>query len=172
MKYIEIKQKEKGNLSTIYLYKKGMFFDAFENSAFLLSRFCNLKAVNQPLSKDLTDIVYVGFPLSQKEKYLSMIPSTCTVSDNGDLLLIETPMRLDETDFLSWRTSVRPADKKVSKSHSASNVDSSENTALVLSRLRDFNIITATPDDCQLFLLSLQRLLYSSNKHEKSKSIL
>lgn len=69
----EIVEAEKSNTSKIYLYREGLFFRAYEVSAFALCSFVHPFKVIKRQLKVLNgdEVVYVGFPASSEEKYLS-----------------------------------------------------------------------------------------------------
>ena len=68
----EIIESEKNNRDYIILYKEGIFWKAYQHSAFALSTQVKpLKAQRRALAcLDGGDIVYVGFPQSSADKFL------------------------------------------------------------------------------------------------------
>jgi hypothetical protein len=59
----EIRDIESGNVDTIYLYREGLFWGAYDVSAFLFVTYIKeYRAIKKYYKVVQDDVVYVGFP--------------------------------------------------------------------------------------------------------------
>jgi len=97
----EIINREESNHDSIWLYLEGSFYKAYERSAFAFCTRVKDYKVLRKESKTLgRDILYVGFPMSAKEKTLS--ECMVNVVDEKTLKIVLS-IPIDENDFQKWR---------------------------------------------------------------------
>jgi len=97
----EIITKEESNFNSIWLYLEGSFYKAYERSAFAFCTRVKDYKILRKESKTLgRDILYVGFPMSAKDRTLS--GCMVNVIDEKTLqIVVSRP--IDENDFQKWR---------------------------------------------------------------------
>ena len=96
---------EAANSDRIILYREGLFWKAYERSAFALtSQVRPLKPTRKILkSLDGGDLVSVGFPSASESATLGAL----TVIDRtDDRLTVAAPRPIDEREFTAWKNSV------------------------------------------------------------------
>ena len=73
----EIAERESHNESCIYLYREGIFWKAYQKSAFLLLKHCKVNyAVKHRFVKSADcEIFSLGFPQNALERLFSKVPS-------------------------------------------------------------------------------------------------
>lgn len=151
----EIVEAEKSNTSKIYLYREGLFFRAYEVSAFALCSFVHPFKVIKRQLKVLNgdEVVYVGFPASSEEKYLS--GRNIIESDDAHKVigLVEP---IDLNAFAEWKQGVELKESGASGSCSVPEVMGHCEWNGVLEKLRAFNLANSTPMQCMMFIAQLQ----------------
>lgn len=99
----EIVEAEKKNTCRINLYREGLFFRAYEASAFALCSFVHPFKVIKRQLKVLNgeEVAYVGFPASSEDKYLN--GRNIIESDDAHKMKIE---RLKERGRMTWHSMI------------------------------------------------------------------
>lgn len=153
----EIVEAEKSNTSKIYLYREGLFFRAYEVSAFALCSFVHPFKVIKRQLKVLNgeEVVYVGFPASSEEKYLS--GRNIIESDDAHKVigLVEP---IDLNAFAEWKQGVELKESAPASCSLPEVMGHSEGNG-VLEKLRVFNLANSTPMQCMMFIAQLQEIL-------------
>lgn len=96
---------EAANADRIILYREGLFWKAYERSAFALtSQVRPLKPTRKILkSLDGGDLVSVGFPSASESATLGAL----TVIDRtDDRLTVAAPRPIDEREFTAWKNAI------------------------------------------------------------------
>lgn len=165
-----IKEKlkfEERNERTVRLWPEGAFYKAYERSAYLfVSQIRQYELRRRYVDAVGQDVVSTGFPQS----VLSKLGVSASDDDGVKTIRMDTP--IDEQQYLLWRDAVplSTAQPKVAP-QSAPQLASVPEPAKpqepliegaeqeVVSRIRDFNLASATPLDCMLLLSELQKML-------------
>ncbi len=112
---------EASNTDRIILYREGLFWKAYERSAYALcSQIRPLKPTRKVL-KNLGggDLVSVGFPVASEA---STIGSLSVIARSELRLVVVTPRPIDETAFRTWKAAVpvkpaaQPAERRNDRS--------------------------------------------------------
>lgn len=153
----EIVEAEKSNTSKIYLYREGLFFRAYEVSAFALCSFVHPFKVIKRQLKVLNgeEVAYVGFPASSEEKYLS--GRNIIESDDAHKVigLVEP---IDLNAFAEWKQGVELKESAPANCSVPEVMGHCEGNG-VLEKLRAFNLANSTPMQCMMFIAQLQEIL-------------
>lgn len=151
----EILEQEKENIGTIVLYSEGLFWKAYERSAYaLVSQVKPFKPTRKVL-KNLGggDIVSVGFLQKDEQKYMGSL--RCT--ERGEKIVrYECEKPVAEEDFTAWKSSLPAAACAASV---CATTQAEATSAKILSLLLGFDLANSTPVECQLFLSNLKKLL-------------
>lgn len=146
-----IKEKlkfEERNERTVRLWPEGAFYKAYERSAYLFVSQVRSYEVRRLFVKSIgQDVMSIGFP----QTVLTSLDMPHEKSADGAVVLqLSTP--LDEQQFLLWRDAqaapIPNQTSEIKKEH-----------ADIADRIRRFNLATATPMQCMLFLSELQQIL-------------
>lgn len=167
MTYKERIDKEDRNHNCLILYKEGIFFKAYEQSAYVFHtriqpfqlKVKTLKDVEQPY-------ITLGFPQSQQEKYLSGLR---IIEENPEYLIAELPEPINKDAFVSWKsgvlTSATTQEPSSDAGEGAKYPDAQperelteENAALaaLLNKVLDLNMAAMTPMTAFNFLYQFQ----------------
>ncbi len=155
---------EDNSRQVIKLYKEGIFYKAYEYSAFLFVKHIKAYQVKHKYSVQLKkDLVSIGFPMTS---FSSLpIPESFSVNDFGDLKELSlSEEALDLLAFEQWKgqVPVKVQGAKEVRQNLEHNKNSFTVSSLeydVLARLQRFNIDNATPMACMLFLSELKSSL-------------
>lgn len=133
----EIVLREQTNTKRIFLYKEGIFFRAYERSAFALcSQGNNFKVSSQVVkSCGNKEILHIGFPSSSEDKYMSGFKLLSSDSSFREYECSE----FSESSFKEW---------KMSKCG-------------IESSILNFKLSEHTPEECVMFLYDLQMKILS-----------
>lgn len=154
----KIVESEKTNHGDINLYLEGMFWKAYQQSAFLFAtNVCSYKVVKKKVKLVNADVASLGFPKSSLEKLFKEYQIE-TVTDKHIKI---AGYSFDQDTYLHWFESIKAgnSNKNESKQSATPVLVIKDNEMAVLTQLRDFRIDRATPLDCMQFILSSQKLL-------------
>ena len=106
----DILQREAGRQpNEVWLYKEGMFWRAYEQSAYLLAIHSNLKPQKKFIKAVNQEVVYVGFLETSWEKFMGQTAKP----QEGEK---EKIMRAHDTDtvgFADWKAQIKTAEQEV-----------------------------------------------------------
>ena len=104
MTKLEIFNAEQVNDGRVYLYPEGMFYKAYEKSAFLLCANVHQFKVSSNQLKSIDEpLVSVGFPFSSLEKFSAGLSCDSNRSD-GVVVLSFADGRSDFDGFTEWKS--------------------------------------------------------------------
>lgn len=157
----EIVTIEDRNTGEIHLHKEGLFWKAYQQSAYLFTREVKAFKVSKKQVKTVGDreVVFLGFPQQAFSTYFE--DTQWKETDEKQRLI--TGYTLQTEDYQQWLESLPLTERKIDKSVPANEVakrqqpTSSEYAALSL--LKGFRVERATPMDCMLFVVALQKQL-------------
>lgn len=100
----EIYHLEENNFGRIYLFQEGMFYKAYEKSAFLLSTLVNPFKVSSRLIKEIGDsIVSIGFPMASLDKFSSGLKRDSSNPPCPGCVVLIIEANLDYSGFVAWK---------------------------------------------------------------------
>lgn len=170
----EIIQIENGNRNTIILLREGIFWRAYEKSAYAFSMQVHpYKPTRKWVIAVKQDVVSLGFPVSAAENVLN----GCKVLMRQEARLVLAASPIDPDGFEVWKQTVpRSLPPAVVAPEPAAASPVMEPAAFIRcftrrfcpsdsvatglrTASRRFNIESKTPVDCMLFLMELKRKL-------------
>jgi hypothetical protein len=168
MRISDILIKENNNSGQIILHKEGLFWRAYEQSAYLFSKHVRKYQVIRKHFKNVEkDIVFLGFPHSAKEDVLKSIISTDFQSDEKQVTIYG--FQLDEAGFLEWKNSIElkavtaPDNSLASESQVSYSVNKQDNPGnSILYMIQKFPVASKTPVECQQFIIEIQKQINGS----------
>lgn len=152
----EIIALESGNTGSINLYKEGLFWRAYERSAYALcTRVHPFKAMKRQL-KVLggETLVVAGFPTSSEDRYLQGL-SLSEKTESCITIALDTPMDLE--DFGKWKDGL-----PCKQADGTATGHTREPPETVVSMLRGFDVAGSTPLDCMMLVSRLQQIIKQS----------
>lgn len=149
----EILEREDATSKSIYLYKEGMFWKAYEYSAYrFVFSVMKCKPKKQHFKGTSQEMVHIGFPFSTLDTHKDAFR---LISKNDFSCVIEPIEFLPQMSFKEWKGSITLTSntQNVPPSASKHNI----NFEYVANKIRNFNIESKTPMDCMMFLVSLKK---------------
>jgi hypothetical protein len=149
-------KREKGN--PVFLYKEGVFWVAYEQSAYYFWKQKGYKATKKLVKLIKDEVVSIGFPPNALSAFMETAHDleSYEMHDNSYVLHLKEPV--DAAAFQEWRSQLplqeSPAVTKVPKPEIPAPSTSAE---LILAKLRDFPLADKTPVECMIFLSELKR---------------
>ncbi len=145
-----ILESEKDNLDQIRLYRDGMFYRAYEYSAFSLHKVQTLKATHKESKALGITYISVGFPLTSLDKFTQGLP---TLSADNERMVLGVNEPVDVEKFQEWKMSV-----PVSSPQNGEKTKNSTplNSKGILEMLELFDLSIHTPIECMNFLAHIK----------------
>lgn len=144
-------EREKSNVDRVFLTPEGLFYKAYERSAYILNtQYAPLKPARVKV-KYLggADVVSVGFPKTSLSK-VQVVLQDCS---SGEPPVLEALFPIDEEEFRAWKAGVPLQETKCR----SSSVGEKE-TELVRS-IRSFPVESSTPIECMMFVAGLKKMV-------------
>lgn len=146
MSILEILQLEKENTSII-LHKEGVFWKAYERSAYLFVHHIKAYSVQRKYYKNVgQDIVYIGFPQDYFFNFKTVfVEKKLTVTESEKEINISGFDDFSQAVFEQWKESLQ---QNIS-THTMLD-------ASIKDKIRGFPVINKSPLECQQFLIEIQ----------------
>lgn len=160
---LEILSLEQENHSSIYFYREGVFYKAYEQSAYLFVHHIKPFQIKKRYVKSVKrEVISVGFPTNSLYNYFSKEK----VTELENCAKVDLDKKLDLAEFEQWKNSV-PLMEELPKNATGNLKDSNNKTSVnvtsqeksVVTQIRMFPIEAKTPLDCMLFLSGIKKLL-------------
>lgn len=162
----DILQLESLNRTLIYLHKEGVFWKAYQRSAYLfLQHYGAYKTSKKYVKVVKQEVVSLGFPDGVFQKLFSESAAVHKIDDKQVYVCCK---QIDEEEYKAWFASVPLKIATVTASESepkalkmyAQGVDEViTNEQLIIDELRAFRLESATPMCCMNFVHTLKKLL-------------
>ena len=151
MKIEEIYQNEQEN-DNIILYKEGIFWRAYEVSAYLFKHYIKEYDIKVRFYKCIKqDIVYMGFPVS----YIDSIVELCRTKGCGirktDEYMLKIDCTEDISEFMDWKQKI--VGETTSKESNTNTND------LLIKLIQEFDLANSTPMQGLTFIQELKNEL-------------
>lgn len=143
-------EREKGNLDRVFLTAEGLFYKAYERSAYIL---CTQYQMLKPTLKRVKYlggemVVSVGFPQTSLPRLAAVLPA-CP-SDSDPVFQAVTP--ITEEDFRVWKSSISlQTDNSL-----PADVSPVQELVRVIQR---FPLESSTPVSCLMFVSDLKKMV-------------
>lgn len=157
----EIIEKEHENTHHIYFYREGVFYKAYEHSAYLFITNIKVFQTKKRFVKSINqEIVSVGFPTNSLKSYFSVDK----IKEEGNMAEVELDKVIDITAFTQWKSGLpiyqEDSGKQIKpvQQHTQPQPIISSNEELIM-KIRMFPIEGKTPLECMLFLSEIKSKL-------------
>lgn len=169
MKLSDILMQETPGSPDIYLYREGLFWKAYEYSAYKFVRTVRAYHPQKKWMKGLAcDIVSLGFPDSV---FAEIIQGKTAEQEDEKKWIIRGTEPAGEEAFERWKeglprhgatvTGMEPAGSGVTTQPASVGEIHRPNERAVLSKLATFQVESASPLQCMMFISELQKELRS-----------
>ena len=153
--------KEKLTLETakpdneIILHREGVFYIAYEHSAWLFSVVLHCFKVKKVYVKCVAqDVVSIGFPMASLERYVA----GCKVNEGEGCVKLSLPADkiplLD--DFEQWKECQQYVPPKLPETACDDVAENDIPMSDIIKKIKDFPIECKTPVECMLFLIQIK----------------
>jgi len=139
--------------NTIILHREGLFYVAYEHSAWLFHNFVqNFKTKKTFVKSVGGEVVSLGFPASSLERFSGIC--RIVTEDNLVRMQLNDCTVSDKDNFETWKSKQGTDDCKAAESDSTTaNCDD------IYNMIRNFPVESKTPVDCMLFLIEIKKML-------------
>jgi hypothetical protein len=153
----EIIQEEATNAHTIHLHSEGVFWKAYQRSAYLFLLHCSVKyTVKRRYVKTAEcDVYSIGFPHTALSKHFNELDIKSICGKKLDIDVEE----LDIENYQAWIDSI----PIVSDERNPVITMKEQKKSEIELRLQSFDLSNSTPIDCMILVSELQKLLNSSH---------
>lgn len=153
-----LSNEEQRAWNEMFFYKEGVFYVAYEKSAWLFSRRVHSFRATKKFIKSVgRDMVSIGCP---EQSLLKWTEATCRRNDKNGVvsftLIKDEP--LDESDFEEWKSSVQYFHGQGEFPVSCKS-DSGIEEQILRECILNYPIENKTPMDCMLFVAELKKNL-------------
>ena len=153
-----ILSKECRNTNSIHLLKDGLFWRAWERSAFRFTAVIKPYRLTKKFIKRVNcEVVYCGFPSNSLKEVLALVQDK-TLEESETEITISGFEPIDNKTFDEWKNDIPLIEKR----DQPKPVSTNDKTALdleILERVRSFQLANSTPMECQQFLMEIQSQL-------------
>ena len=168
---IESKRRETGQYCVIHLVAEGMFYRAYEWSAWLCFRYVSqFKATRRAQGDDGESVVFVGFPVSSLAKFTPSDSTLENKTEKGvDMVLPNSvfgdsldPDALEE-EYNSWKQSVPLSAKQqrpsLGKELKTPDEGAPHRISDIMFKVLSYPLEQKSPMECMAFLAELKQQL-------------
>ncbi len=146
MKIQDILQLEQNNTGIVILHKEGIFYRAYERSAYLFAFNVKQYQITKKYYKNIKQyIVYLGFPTNSLGTILKIV-SNKQVSKQDKTIIIKD-FDFDKNKFNLWKSTIEIQANTITKKTE------------IETEILNFPVAHKTPIECQQFLTELQKKL-------------
>jgi hypothetical protein len=158
MKMQEINKLEEDNTNKCYLIKDGIFWRAFEKSAFWFVNNLKPYAITKKHFKVLNaNVAYLGFPDSVLNELLIIAETKSLTVNKQEKLVTISGFEISD-GFERWKDEIlyqTPDNQNISLvNEPVENYDSG-----LIDKIRKFPVAERTPIECQQFIIELQNTI-------------
>ena len=137
--------------SKIHLWKEGVFWVAYEQSAYSLWLLKQYKITKKCIKTAGMEVVSIGFPQAALSHFIDM-EKECASALQDKHIILTNPKPCTEVEFSEWKASV-PLNNR---STSCPIVKEETCAFSIETRLRNFDLLNATPMMCMNFIAELK----------------
>lgn len=154
----DILKKEASEKGRIILFKEGIFWRAYEESALLFTKHIKAYQLTKKYFKNVeSEVVFCGFPNTTLDELLAKVCDK-EIFKEDDTIRIAGFEKVENEVFNVWKNGIPIAVKESEPEYSV-NDNSYNSKEVVLQSLRNFRVANSTPLECQQFLMEMQKLL-------------
>ncbi|MDR0746072.1 MAG: hypothetical protein LBF17_06230 [Mediterranea sp.] len=160
----DIIKEEIENNNTVILFREGIFWKAYEKSAYAFCKHVKPFMVKKKYIRTVNDeIVSIGFPMSSTKAILQ----GRTILQEEERKMVVSIDQIDHESFMEWKkeqTLTAPPANSFSGASYSNNSEAfscSNQEKEIINRIRLFNLENKTPLECMFFLSEIKKQLLS-----------
>lgn len=143
---------ENPDSTVIRLYEEGLFYKAYEYSAYLFVKHIKSYQVRKKFYKNIQqEAVAIGFP---KNSFETVVPNEIAVEEDGNVKILQLNATIDTDEYKQWKENI-----PLGNSNTTVKEAFTDNEKRVLDLIRNFSIENKTPMECMLFVSELKTKL-------------
>lgn len=147
MKIKEILKIERENTESIFLHKEGLFWRAYEHSAYLFTLYIKEYKITKKFYKNVNaEVVYLGFPANALQSLLQFSKEKDINKEETQIIIGK--YEFTNNDFLKWKAGTQ----LWQSSETLPKFEQSD----IIEKIKNFPVVGKTPIECQQFLIELQ----------------
>ena len=154
-------EHENANSNKIYLYQEGMFWRAYEYSAYRFTfGICVFKVQKKFVKAVSRELMYIGLPIDMLKKYSALFN---LVSEGNKQCTIVPKNCTPPMPFEEWRASIpliesktATPSKNVVVASSVPQYQCKSEAEKIVDEIRRYNLANATPIECMMWLSQLK----------------
>ncbi|HNV82203.1 MAG: hypothetical protein WBI34_06355 [Tenuifilaceae bacterium] len=155
----EILSREAANTGSIILFKEGIFWRAYERSAFFFVSYIKAYRLTKRYFKNVgCEVVYCGFPHTALNELLANYSNKEVIREES-MISIYSFEQVENDRFNDWKNGVSVVAKEEKIGYALPNVCGISRKEEVLQSIRSFRVVNSTPLECQQFLIEMQKQL-------------
>lgn len=154
----EIFSAEIANTDKIILYKEGIFYKAYEKSAYAFVLRLNPYATKKKFIKVISSyVVSIGFPMSSLDKFKDQLE----ILERTDERIVIKTDDIDTTEFEAWKETLPIHEPKPKEVVSQVEEPKAEvlNHSRIVEMIRSFAVENKTPIECMIFLSEIKKMM-------------
>ncbi|MBQ7941986.1 MAG: hypothetical protein IJ328_06235 [Muribaculaceae bacterium] len=158
-------EREQSNIDKIYLYKEGIFYKAYERSAYLwITNICNYEIKKRYVKTVDRMIVYIGFPISALENRLL----NRVYREESEYTIVEpdTASVIDAEAYNEWHKALENEKEKCGFPEC-----NEPNAEAIVDEIMKYPIETSSPIECMMFLSQLKKRCVADGSIYKSSGV-
>lgn len=160
MKIKDVVKLEEENDSKIFLIKEGLFFRAYEHSAWMF--YLYVKQF-KPIKRSLKviggrSVVSLGFPADMLD---SILNGFTYEAKNSKLTELYIDKPFNKRAFEEWKDSISLIGNEFGKSGDKTDKIDKEDKDMMIQKIVEFDLLTSTPLDCFNFINDLKSCVKS-----------
>ncbi len=153
MKIKDVLKIEQKNTNSIFLHKEGLFWRAYERSAYLFTLYIKVYQITKKFYKNVnSEVVYLGFPNNSLNQILQTVNEK-NIQKNEKQIIIDN-FQLEINKFEQWKNKISIIQNSKS-SETFEKLQQQENN--IINKIRNYPIASKTPIECQQFLIEIQK---------------
>jgi hypothetical protein len=152
MKIEDIVKSRGQNSDSIVLHKEGMFWRAWEESAFLFATHLkDYKPIKKYYKVVDQEVVSLGFPQNSLEEVLALANGKQVVKGEREITI--SGYTIDNDRFIEWKEKLPLYESPVLKKTGSAIT---EVKSIVCEKINGFSVVNRSPIECQNFIIELQ----------------
>lgn len=125
----EILQNESTNPRTIYFYREGVFYKAYERSAYLFVKYAKTFQVKKRVVKSVRqEVVSIGFPTNSLVNYFQ--PDK--IKEKGNVAQVGLEKDIDLDEFQLWKNTIPLHSEETSMQSQPANSRSANEIRIII----------------------------------------
>lgn len=153
MKIAKILEIEQNNHENIILFNEGLFWRAYERSAFRFTKHIKQYQITKKTIKNVkSDVVHCGFPKTVLPEILNLIKNNKIKKEDKQIVIFG--FEKSKEDFEKWKNNIAIKIKNKEAENIISVKTKTENN--IINQIKSFQLMAKSPIECQQFLIKLQ----------------